>query len=218
MKKEITTPKVPLVEDLSDGVWAVRWNFEQSNDENGGNIEKYTCEEEIFNYPPALSDIRQIINDWHDKQVDGAIKHGYRWNDMPVLLTSENLFSFKSVFDLSVMVEPQLQAWDAAHPDLAGKSHTIETSKDENGNDIIGEDGNPLTISIPTGRPQSVLPATLRLGTDNEPIYYTFNTLAELQDFYVSGANYVQGCYAAGWTKKGSFDFSVYEIALRELL
>ena len=94
------------------------------------------------------------------------------------------------------LTEPQVQAWDAAHPDLAGQNYTMQTA--------TNEDGETIEVPVSTGRPKSVLPVQFKFGTDDEPQYHQFTTLEELTEFYIYTMSYIQGCYTAGWARKRS--------------
>lgn len=54
------------------------------------------------------------------------------------------------------------------------------------------------------------LPVKFKFGTDGEPVYRTFTTVADLQDFYTRAIAYIQSCLEAGWVKKDAVDYSVY--------
>lgn len=54
------------------------------------------------------------------------------------------------------------------------------------------------------------LPVTFKFGTDEKPMYHTFNTVDELSEFYISAISYVQKCYTDGWKQKDSFDYTKY--------
>lgn len=198
-----------LVEALPDGEWAVRWDFVPERDEEGNETGIYSYEEEVLYHIPQLDEIKEMITSWHNKQVDGAILRGCLWNDIPVWLSMENQFNYKSVFDLAAMTEPQVQAWDAANPELAGLEYTMQA--------VTGTDGEIFEMPVSTGRPKSVLPAQFKFGTDDEPVYHTFTTLDELAEFYTYTMAYIQGCYTAGWQRKDTFDYSPYEEAIAAL-
>lgn len=55
------------------------------------------------------------------------------------------------------------------------------------------------------------LPVTFKFGTDDAPVYHTFEQMDEFTDFYTKAINYINTTLADGWQKKDSFDFSVYE-------
>ena len=58
------------------------------------------------------------------------------------------------------------------------------------------------------------LPVKFKLGEDEEgnPIYHTFETLADLQDFYTKAISYINQCLNDGWQRKDSIDWNNYKI------
>ena len=54
------------------------------------------------------------------------------------------------------------------------------------------------------------LPVTFKFGTDETPVYRTFDTLDELTDFYTKMVAYIQTTLADGWKKKDALDLSKY--------
>ena len=61
------------------------------------------------------------------------------------------------------------------------------------------------------------LPSTFKFGTTDEPIYYTFETIEDLQDFYTSAVKYINDTLAEGWKQKDSIDWKAYEMELMRL-
>lgn len=59
------------------------------------------------------------------------------------------------------------------------------------------------------------LPTVFKFGTTEEPIYYKFDNLEELTDFYTKALTYINEQLAIGWYKKDSVDWSAYEEALK---
>lgn len=55
------------------------------------------------------------------------------------------------------------------------------------------------------------LPVTFKFGTDEMPVYRTFDTLDELADFYTKMVAYIQNTLADGWKKKDALDLSKYD-------
>lgn len=211
MRQETTETSIKLVEfRQDDGHWVVRWDLKPKLDENGNETGIYWYEEEAYNFIPTIENIQQTITDWFNKQTDGVIKHGFRWKGIRVLLNEENKFNYKAITDEAARRETAIVIWDKENPDKAGMS--IE--------EVAGVDkeGNPISIQIPTGRPTSLLPVTLKLGETNLPDnFYTFETLIELQEFFYSGVNHLLAAYAIGWQKIASFDWQPYVKALEEL-
>lgn len=56
------------------------------------------------------------------------------------------------------------------------------------------------------------LPVTFKFGTDEEPIYHTFENMAEFNDFYTSAIAYINSVLTAGWEKKDSIDWEAYKV------
>lgn len=58
------------------------------------------------------------------------------------------------------------------------------------------------------------LPVVFKFGSTDNPIYYEFETLEDISDFYVSAMTHINKTLEEGWKKKDSIDWSVYEKAL----
>lgn len=54
------------------------------------------------------------------------------------------------------------------------------------------------------------LPVTFKFGTTDEPVYYTFTTMEELNDFYLSAMKYITDTLAEGWREKDAIDWNAY--------
>ena len=60
-----------------------------------------------------------------------------------------------------------------------------------------------------------IVPVVFKLGEkDGEPVYHTFTSTEELDDFYTKAVAYIQQTLASGWKEKDGFDFTPYEEAL----
>lgn len=55
------------------------------------------------------------------------------------------------------------------------------------------------------------LPVTFKLGTDDALSYRTFETVEQLQDFYVKAMKHIQDALQEGWKKKDALDLALYE-------
>lgn len=55
------------------------------------------------------------------------------------------------------------------------------------------------------------LPVKFKFGTDEEPVYHTFETIDELMKFYTEAMTYISNCLNEGWAKKDAIDWSAYE-------
>lgn len=205
MRNETTNPNIKLVETLPNGIWAVRWDIQPKIGDEG-----YSYEEETYQYIPTLDDIQRTITEWFNKQTEGVIQYGFEWNGRKVYLSDENKFNFKAIIDEASRVETAIAIWDKENPDKAGVNYDIVESVDD--------EGNPITLHIPTGRPISLLPITLKLGQENIPEnFYVFDNLAELQEFFNAGVHHLINAYGQGWTRIATFDYEPYAKALNEL-
>ena len=210
MRKETKDTSIQLVQALSDGTWAVRWDFRPKLDNNGNETGIYWYEEEIYNWVPTIFDIKETITNWFNKQTDTLIKHGFIWNGINVLLNDENKFNYKAITDEASRIETAIAIWDKENPEFAGINSLYPGD--------IDIDGNIVQAPISTGRPKTLLPITLKLGEVNIPEnFYTFETLKELQSFFSSGVEHLLNSYSAGWYKIATFDWQPYIDALEEL-
>lgn len=55
----------------------------------------------VYGYHPTASEMKSAIVALVDGITDGKILTGFAWKDMPVYLSQENQFNYKSVFDLA---------------------------------------------------------------------------------------------------------------------
>jgi len=58
----------------------------------------------------------------------------------------------------------------------------------------------------------ATLPVTFKFGTDEEPVYRTFDTLDGLADFYKAAMAHIQAAVADGWKKKDGFKLEDYHM------
>lgn len=56
------------------------------------------------------------------------------------------------------------------------------------------------------------LPITFKFGTRDVPVYHTFETLEELNDFYLAAMNFINNTLAEGWKEKDSINWDAYDL------
>lgn len=56
------------------------------------------------------------------------------------------------------------------------------------------------------------LPITFKFGTTYEPVYYTFATVEELNEFYLAAMKYINDTLAEGWKEKDAIDWELYKM------
>lgn len=119
----------------------------------------------------SLQTVKDAIIGDINARTDEKIVSGFVWNpaaggdSIPVWLSTENQFNFKSAYDLAIQ---------------------------KNG---------------------ATLPVTFKMGEheDGTPVYHTFNTMEDADDFYIKAVAYINFCLAQGWEEKDGIDWSPYE-------
>ncbi|MEY8684858.1 hypothetical protein AB9N12_01510 [Bacteroides sp. AN502(2024)] len=76
--------------------WRVRWDVQVREDGSASYME------EEFGHKPTGEEIRSTVMAWYNGETDTAILSGFRYNDVPVWLSQENQFNYKSAYDLAV--------------------------------------------------------------------------------------------------------------------
>ena len=61
------------------------------------------------------------------------------------------------------------------------------------------------------------LPIMFKFGTTDNPIYYTFETVEELTDFYTQAVRHINDTLAEGWKEKDSLDIEALKKELKDL-
>lgn len=119
----------------------------------------------------SFADVKAAIEADINAQTDRKIISGFVWNpegteeEIPVWLSQENQFNFKSAYDLAVQ---------------------------KNG---------------------ATLPVTFKMGEDAEgnPVYHTFETMAEADDFYTKAVAFIHRTLEEGWNRKDAVEWASYE-------
>ena len=162
---------IPLA-PMASGRWKLHFGFEPyyEVDEEGNKTETNlgTWYETWLSGKPSIEQVKGIILDTMNKEIDQKILSGMVWKEMPVWLSSENQFNYKAAYDLAVMSQGQS------------------------------------------------LPVVFKFGTTENPVYYSFGTLEDISEFYISAMAHINRTLEEGWKKKDTIDWSVYENILKE--
>ena len=101
---------IPLSK-MASGRWKIHFGFEPyyEVDEEGNRTETQlgTWMETLVPFKPSLEQLKKLILDAINKEVDEKILSGFVWKDMPVWLSTENQFNYKAAYDLAVMSSGQ---------------------------------------------------------------------------------------------------------------
>lgn len=96
---------------MASGRWKIHFGFEPyyEVDEEGNKTEAQlgTWTEALIPFKPSLEQLKKLILDAINKEVDEKILSGFVWKDMPVWLSTENQFNYKAAYDLAVMSQGQ---------------------------------------------------------------------------------------------------------------
>lgn len=58
-----------------------------------------------FDHLPDLEEIKNLVIDYYNKECDAEIVSGFRYEDTPVWLSTENQFNYKAAWDLAVQTK-----------------------------------------------------------------------------------------------------------------
>lgn len=106
-KNENYTP----IKVIGNNLYLISWGYKPlvtHKKDAEGNITENTSEtigtwmEEMVRFKPSLDYIKNLILTWYNEQIDDKILSGFKWNDMPIWLSSENQFNYKAAYDLAV--------------------------------------------------------------------------------------------------------------------
>jgi hypothetical protein len=85
--------------------WRIRWDIQpeyQQNEEGNQEERGVSFLEYEFKHKPSLDEIKDVVLKWYNDRIDAQIYSGFVWKNMPVWLSKENQFNYKSAFDLAV--------------------------------------------------------------------------------------------------------------------
>ena len=78
-----TYPK--LLEYIGSGNWRLRWNVQEHIDKHfDKEYTGYVYDEIEMKYKPSLDEIKSIIIDSYNKEIDKQILSGCVWNDISI--------------------------------------------------------------------------------------------------------------------------------------
>ena len=103
--------------------------------------------------------------------------------------------------------------WTVRHGDDEGKEVKVWLSRENQDNFKAKHDAAIMYPELVK------FPMTYKISEDEDEnaVFEVFQNIEELAQFYLSGSNYIQQCYEAGWDRKKAIDWSEYEEALNNL-
>ena len=92
--------------EINDNKVVIMWDCKPILKKNASGVEIETplaiWQEHTFNHIPSLSEIKTIVLDYYNKEIDKQILSGLTWNNMQIWLSTENQFNYKTAYDLAV--------------------------------------------------------------------------------------------------------------------
>ncbi len=79
--------------------WKIRWNIIEKEDGTAEWIE------EDFDHKPTIEEVKSTIIGWYNAQINEKIVSGFRWNGMPVWLSTENQFNYLSAYSIALQTD-----------------------------------------------------------------------------------------------------------------
>lgn len=156
-------------------------------------------------------DASRIVIGYDCKKIEG--KDLYEWYEIYIYKKKKSSVSFQDVKD-AILEDINAQT------DIKILSGFVWTP----------EGGEPINVWLSTENQRNfseaqrmaekygsvVLPLKFKLGEteDEQPMYHTFETVVELDDFYVRAFSFVNQTLAEGWQRKDNIDWTPYEEAL----
>ena len=95
--KEKHNGEIPLIQLYNPikNIWTIRWKIKEDTERG------YTSLSTYFNGTPTIDDIRKIILDSYNSEIDKNIIEGYKWKGLKVWLSKENSFNYKAAYDIT---------------------------------------------------------------------------------------------------------------------
>ena len=106
-KKEYVPYKV-----INNNKVVIMWDYTPIYKTNAMGVEietpLATWQEYTFDYIPSLNEIKCVICDFYNKQIDEKIINGLVWKDMKIHLSTENQFNYKAMYDLAIQTNGEI--------------------------------------------------------------------------------------------------------------
>ena len=72
--------------------------------------------------------------------------------------------------------------------------------------------GVVMLVFIAVQTDGATLPVKFKFGTDEQPVYRIFDSMADLTEFYTSAMRFIQNTLDAGWQRKDTFCLEQYQM------
>ena len=89
------------IAEIGPNAYLICWGYKPRRSKEG-EAERGIWMEEVVTFKPSIGYIKNLVIGWYNKNIDAKILSGFKWNDMPIWLSSENQFNYKAAYDLAV--------------------------------------------------------------------------------------------------------------------
>lgn len=145
----------------------------------------------------------QILIGYGLKKITGTKL--YEWYEVSIPKAQINQLSLQDVKDaiindIDARTDAKILNGYQFTPDGAEESITVWLSKESQTN-------------FSEAQRLQIIPVKFKLNEteDKQPIYHTFETIEELNRFYLGGVQYINQCLNEGWAEKDGIDWEPYE-------
>jgi hypothetical protein len=97
------------IKKISNGNVIVMWDYQPilSKNSKGEEVETplATWQEKRFTYTPTLDEIKTIILDYYNSEINNKILSEFYWKGMSVWLSNENQLNYKTIYDIAIQTK-----------------------------------------------------------------------------------------------------------------
>jgi len=153
-------------------------------------------------FAPLRNDGTQIVICYGLKKVDGKI---YEWHEI-YLPKTQNANLSLDIVKTAILNDINHRTDEKILSGLVWKGNPVWLSQENQFNFKAAYD-----LAVQTQG--ATLPVTFKLGEqeDGTPVYYTFSTMEDSNDFYTAAVNHIHQSVADGWLEKDGIEWSPYE-------
>lgn len=154
-------------------------------------------------FDPIREEGSRIVIGYGLKKIKGTDL--YEWFEIYIPKKTVNHLSLQDVKDaiindIDARTDAKILNGYQFTPDGAEESITVWLSKESQTN-------------FSEAQRLQIIPVKFKLNEteDKQPIYHTFETIEELNRFYLGGVQYINQCLNEGWAEKDGIDWEPYE-------
>lgn len=150
-------------------------------------------------YSPVRVDFTRIVISYNPQEVSET---DYTWNEL-VYYQKQGIPSFEQIKE-DIIADANNEVKNTIISGFTWLHMPVWLSTENQANYK-----NALDIALQTDG--SNLPITFKFGTDESPVYYTFDTVDSLKDFWVACSKHITDAISEGWRVKDNINWDDYK-------